>query len=220
MAKTRIRRKDLKRPDEFVTRSARAIVWLREHGRLVAVGGGAAIVLLAVIGVSLALRSAKIRDANEDLGRAMASLRGEGTSEAAAELAAFSERWGSTGVANLARLLEANTQLRLGSPEAAISLLTTLEPRIGELAPYLQQQALYLWGAALEAQGDWSTAAARYADAAGKEGPYTGPALLGQARALERVGDKSAAEKLYRRAYDEFPELPSRQWIASAKLPQ
>ena len=69
MAKTRIRRKDLKRPDEFVTLSARVLVKLREHGRVVAWTGGAALLVLAGVGGFMALRTAKLRDANADLER-------------------------------------------------------------------------------------------------------------------------------------------------------
>jgi hypothetical protein len=215
MAKTRIRRKDLKRPDEFVTLSARAIVKLREHGRAVAWAGGAAILLLTGVGGAMALRSAKLRDANADLGRAMATLRGGAGSEAAVELAKVSERWGSTPVAKLAELLEAHEQLRLGSPQTTIELLQGLEVHAAELPPFLQQQMLCAWGAALETQKDWTGAASRYRQAASRGGPYTATAIVGEARVLELSGDKAAAAELYRKAYNEFPELPSRQRIAS-----
>lgn len=213
MAKTRIRRKDLKRPDEFVTLSSRAIVKLREHGRVVGFVVGVAVLVLAGVGGTIALRKARLRDANADLGRAMASLRGAKGPEAVAELAKVSERWKSTQVSRLAELLEASAELGNGNPEAAIKLLQAIEAESAELPSFLQQQALCTWGAALEAQKDWSGAASRYREAANRGGPYTAAAIVGEARALEMAGDESASRQLYRKAYDEFPEIPQRQWI-------
>ena len=52
MARRRFRRKDLKRPDEFVSRGRQVLEWLQANVRLVAqVGGAVAIGVLLIAGV-------------------------------------------------------------------------------------------------------------------------------------------------------------------------
>jgi tetratricopeptide (TPR) repeat protein len=83
------------------------------------------------------------------------------------------------------------------------------------LPVYLQQQRLLIWGAALESKQQWADAAAKYKEAAALSGPYTGDAVVGEARAQEQAGDAARAKELYRQAYDQFPELPGRDLLSS-----
>jgi hypothetical protein len=213
--KTRIRRKDLKKPDEFVTWTARALEWVSARYQVVAAVVGGLVLLGAILGINNAFRSARDRDANADLAMAMASLRGADLSSAASSLTDIAKRWASTPVADLAALLAANTDIRLGENDSAITRLSEVSQASGNLPSYLKQQMLLAWGAASEEKTDWATAAAKYQAAADLNGPYTTLAILGEARAQEQLGAKDRAAELYRKLYDQFPEFPDRDLVRS-----
>ena len=214
MAKTRIRRKDLRKPDEFVTATRSALTWTTQHMQVAAGVGGAILVLLLVLALTSAFRSARLRDANGDLARAMATLRASNLAGAKTELREVAKRWESTPIASLASVLAANTEVRAGDADAAISAIEPLLAPSNDLPPYLRQQLLAAWGAALVAKGSWKEAADKYAAAGQIDGPYTGDALLGEARAREKAGDTEKAKELYRKLYDQFPDQPQRETIA------
>ena len=215
--KARLRRKDIKRPDEFITLSTQAVAWTRQHQQLATWIGAAVVVVLVAIGIATAYRGARERDANADLGRAMVKLQANDYSGAATELIDVSSRWDGTGVAPVAALLGANAAIRAGDADQAIDVLTRLQGNAASLAPYMQQELLLAWAAALEAKQQWLDAAAKYKEAAALTGPYTGDAVLGEARTRELGGEADRARELYRQAYEQFPDLPQRDVVA-AKL--
>ena len=215
MARVRIRRKDLKKPDEFITLTTRGLDWLRAHTRTVAWVGGALAVGLAALAIVTGARAARRREANADLGRAMAVLRGHDPTAATGELQQVIDRWGNSSLAPLARILAASADLDAGKPDDAIKLLGEVQASSPDLPPYLQQQVQYAWGTALEMKASWSDAAARYEAASTLSGPYTAQAILGEARSLEQAGQADRAKELYRKAYEQFPDLPDRDLVAS-----
>lgn len=216
MAKTRIRRKDLKRPDEFVAQTSKALDWMSAHYQLVGAVAGSLLLIGAAVGVTSAFRSARARDANAELALAMASLRGSDFANAATSLTETAERWPNTRIAGFASLLAANTEIRLGQNDSAIARLSELMSQSSdELPSYLKQQALVAWGNALEEKAEWTTAAAKYQAAAALSGPYTAQAVLDEARAREQLGEKERATELYRKLYDQFPEFPDRELVRS-----
>lgn len=210
----RIRRKDLKKPDQFVTTSGRFVTWVRANtGVAIAVGGGV-VVLIAVAGIVTAFQSARRHDANGDLARAMATLRADNLDAAAGELDEVSRRWGGTSLADLAAVLAANTALRMGNVDTAITDVQSLGSA-GDLPPYLRQQLLLVWGYALTRKEQWGEAAAKFAEAESLTGPYSAQAVLGQARAMEAAGDAEAARELYKKLYEQFPDAPGRDQVES-----
>jgi tetratricopeptide (TPR) repeat protein len=120
-------------------------------------------------------------------------------------------------VAPVAALLGANAAIRGGDADKAIDALTRLQGKAAGLPPYMQQELLLAWAAALEVKQQWLEAAGKYKEAAAVTGPYTGEAILGEARARELGGDADHARELYRQAYEQFPDLPDRDVVA-AKL--
>jgi hypothetical protein len=211
--RTRIRRKDLRKPDQFVSTTGRFIVWLRAHSGVAIAGGGGVAALLAGLAIVAAVRSARQHDANADLARAMASLRATNLEAAAHELAEVARRWEGTTPAELAAILGAHTKLRLGNTDTALVEIRDLLDASGDLPTYLRQQLLVAWGDGLARKKSWQEAAAKYAEAASLEGPYGGQAILAQARATEAAGDQAGAEVLYRKFYDQFPEAPGRDLV-------
>jgi hypothetical protein len=209
----RLTRKEIKQPDMVHTLTGQAVKWSKGHQQLVTAIGVAAAVLIAAIGIAGAYRSAQRRDANADLARAMATLESNNFAAASTALTEVSARWSGTAVAPLATLLAANSALRAGEVDKAVSGLAAIDA--SSLPVYLQQQRLLIWGAALESKQQWAEAAAKYKEAAALSGPYTGDAIVGEARAQEQAGDAARAKELYRQAYDQFPELPGRDLLSS-----
>lgn len=213
--KVRLRRKDIKQPDEFITLSGQALTWIRGHQQLVTWLGAGLLAIVVAIGIATAYRNARVRDANADLARALNKFGASDYAAASTELIDLSNRWEGTSVAPVAALLGANAAISAGDADKAIAQLTRVQAESAKLPPYLQQQLLLAWGVALEAKQQWLDAAAKYKDAAALTGPYTGAAVLGEARTRELGGEMDRARELYRQAYDQFPDLPSRDLIAA-----
>jgi predicted negative regulator of RcsB-dependent stress response len=216
MARERFRRKDLKRPDAFVTTSEQLITWALEHQRNLAIAGGAIAVVLALIAGAGALNAARTRQANEELASALGPFLTEQYAEAATQLRTVADSWASTDVGRIARLYAADAQLAAGNTEQAAN---DLQAALADPPPadYLTQQAALNLGTALESKGDLAAAADQYAKAAGMEGPYRGLALLRQGRACEKLGDKKRAVEAYEAFVRDFPEAPEAD-IAEARL--
>jgi hypothetical protein len=216
MARRRFRRKDLKRPDEFVTRGQQLMLWSQANLRLLSwVLSAAAAVALAVVAF-LWLHGHRIQQANDDLSRALAELRANRYSEAGRQFAEVATRWQSTAAGHLADLYGAHADFKAEDVEGAILRLQDAA-HAPEVPAYLKQQALLGLGFALERKGDAQGAADRYAEASGLEGPYTAQALLGEARCREQAGQKDRARELYERFTREFPQAPEAD-VATAKI--
>ena len=213
--KTRLSRKAIKQPDEFITLTNRALMWARDHQQIVMWGGAGLLAVFVALGIAGAYRGARDRDANADLARAINKLQAKDYAGAATALIDLSGRWEGTGVAPVAALLGANAAITGGDPDKAIAELSHLQGQSAALPSYLQQQVLLAWGTALEGKQQWSDAAAKYKDAAAMSGPYTADAILGEARTRALGGDADGARDLYRQAYQQFPDLPDREVIAA-----
>jgi hypothetical protein len=216
--KVRLTRKDIKQPDEFIALSTQAMDWARAHQQLVIWTGAGLVGILVVVGIMTAYSGARERDANADLTRGLAKIEANNLSDASTDLIEVANRWDGTTVAPLAGLLGANAALKGGDADRAITELTRLQSGSEHLPLFMQQQLLVAWGAALEQKEQWLDAAGKYKDAAVLSGPYTALAIVGEARTRERGGDADRARELYRQAYDQFPDLPDRDIIAT-KLP-
>lgn len=218
MARTRYRRKDLKRPDEFVSAGRQMLLWAGDNSRRLYQALGVLALVLVAVGAWYSLRAARARQANEDLGNALVALRGGKYDDAATQLTEVANRWQGTGPGQVASLYAASAAVKAGKYDAAATVLGGVVQG-GTLAPYLRQQALVTLAFALDRQGDTAAAAARYEEAAGLEGPFTGEAILGAARARERAGDATAARDLYQRYAREFPSAPEASWATAKAEP-
>jgi len=205
MARRRFRRKDLKRPDEFVSRGRQVLEWAQENIRTVSwTAGGIVALALLVTGV-FSVRAARIRQANDDLSHALDELRAGHYSQAATQLGEVATRWQSTAAGRMARLYAANADLKAeDAGGATVQLQQALDAN--DWPPYLRQSALVSLGFALARKGDLQGASARYNEAAALDGPYTALAVLGEARCREQLGEKDKALALYERFKTEFPQ--------------
>ncbi len=200
-------RKQLRGPDEFITTATSFVEWAKANSRTVITAAiGLAAVVIGV-GAYNSYQAAQVREANADLASALDTYRGGEYAEAATALSDLAKRDGAA-VAPLAAIVAANSRLRAGDADAAISALAELDR--DSLPPYLRQQAEIAWGNALEAKGDLAAAATKYASAASSAGPFTGDAMVAQARVSSKNGDEAAAALLYKKVLDEFPERSDR----------
>jgi len=216
MAQQRFQRKDLKRPDEFVTEGLLVLKWARENTQTL--GGIAAAVVVVLLGIAAytSVQGARVRQASDDLSEAIADFQAEKYDEAAGKLSDVSKRWEATSAGQIARLYAVGAQLKAGKYDDAAALLQDV-PSQGNWPAYLLQQAALSRGVIAEAKNDLPTAAKHFQEAASMEGPYTALAVLSGARVRERAGDKDEARKLYERYTREFPQAPENE-LATAKL--
>ncbi len=216
MARTRYRRKDLKRPDEFVSKGTQMLEWMRTHGNRVGVIAGVlAAVILVLVGLR-SMRSAQLRQANDELGQALAVYRANRFGDAVAQFTEVATRWHATPVGSMARIYLGLAEAQNSNLDGAIAALQEVLEQ-PELPSYLRQQAVQDVAIALERKGDAKAAAQQYATAAAMDGPYRAGALLAEARLREQLGEPAQARALYERFVAEFPDAAEHEF-ASAKI--
>jgi hypothetical protein len=213
----RLHRKELKQPDEFLTLTAKALIWGRAHPQFVTWGTIGALVVAVAIFVFTAFQSARSNDSNTDLGRVMLAHQSDASAEAAKAFAEVAQRWSSTPAGKVAAILAANAELRQGNEAGGADLLKQLLDARDGLPDYIRQELLFDWGYSLERRESWNDAAEKYAAAAALQGPFAAPALLGEARVRERAGDTERAQQLYAVFAEKFPDFPDHAMI-SAKI--
>jgi predicted negative regulator of RcsB-dependent stress response len=210
----RIRRKELRQPDEFVTLSRRAVAYLDENRTVFFMVLGGAVLLLVAVLAFRAVRSSRQASAAQAYGHAHTLLDDKKYPEAATAFQQLADGYTSTSYATLAQLEAANALLMAGKPaEAAPAYQKFLDA--GPPTDYLRQLALVRLGHAEEQNEKPAEAARAYASAAEMTGPYAEEALAGQARVAEAAGDTKAATDLYVRFLEKYPESNRRALVTS-----
>ena len=217
MARTeRIRRKELRQPDEFVTLSRRAVAYAEENRTAFFMAVGGLVVLLAAILIFRSVRSSRETSASQAYAQAHALLDDKKYDDAATAFRQVADGYSSTGYANLAQLEAGNALLLAGKAgEAAVEYQKFLDA--GPPTDYLRQLALVRLGYAQEQDGKLAEAGQTFASAAALQGPYAEEALAGQARVAEASGDTAAAKDLYARFLEKFPDS-DRRALATSRL--
>ncbi len=217
MARTeRIRRKDLRQPDEFLSWSRRAVTWAEANRTTVMLVTGALVVLLVAVLAYRAIRASQETRAAEAYRRAHALLDDRKYPEAATAFQETANANRSTSYGILAQLQAANALL-LGDRggEAALAYQRFLDA--GAPTDYLRQLALVRLGHAQEKNEKLQEAQAAYVAAAELAGPFAEEALAGEARVAEQGGDTGKAKELYSRFLTKYPES-ERRALVSARL--
>jgi len=216
MARKRITKKEIKKPDEFVSFWVRAYEYAQEHSRTVIVAS-AAIVAVAALAWSLhAYHEKKARDSSRLLSKAqMALLAGrEGASgeknrgEAESILTDLTSRYKSTPAALVARVLLGNVYYQRGDFEKSIETyrsLAALKPK----DPMLRAMAYEGLAYSYEQKGDWAGALASYQElAASQLEHFSQEGMWGMARCYEREGKPENALDVYRQFLAKYPQSP------------
>jgi tetratricopeptide (TPR) repeat protein len=215
--RTRVRRKDIRQPDEFETLTAQAAVWAREHQSIV-VGAVSALLVIGLIVLLVSrTRASRAELASVDFQVAHSVFQGGKYPEAAAGFSALAEKLPGTPFGRLARLYRGHALERQGDAAAAAVAYgeyLAIDPD----TDYLRQEALVGLGHAKEAAGDATGALDAYTQAAALGGPFRTDAGLSAARLHEAAGRSSEAREIYQRLLKEAPD-PDVQNLLRTKLP-
>jgi predicted negative regulator of RcsB-dependent stress response len=215
--RVKIRRKDLRGPDEFETLTGETLAWAQRHQTPLIVGG---VAILAIV-VSLLLvgraRGIRNREAAAQFQQAQMQLENGSAATAATQFAAIEQNASGTPFGHLAGLYRGHALLKQGDAAGAATAYTQYLSTAS--APdYLRQQALIGLGHAKELAGDASGANDAYLEAEKIDGPAGAEASLGVARMLEAQGKSDDARAIYVRLAKESPQ----GWLksfAEAKAP-
>jgi predicted negative regulator of RcsB-dependent stress response len=191
----KIKPKDLKAPDEFVTQIDRIGNYLANNVVRVIVGAAVVIAVAAVIFTYAFYRSHQAQVVADRFYDALTALNHKDykTAEEGFDTLAQS---GSGNLAGLARLYAASAYMSDNKPTKARD---ALEAYVAESdQPYFKNLALVQMGVAYEDLGDFKKAHAAYAQAASTPGPEKSRAVLGVARTLMKQGDNAGAIAAYR----------------------
>jgi len=203
----KLSRKDLKRPDEFVTFFDTAGVFLQENLSRVIIAAAAAIALLAVL-MGLDFYSAhQGRLTAEDFYQASYALEHKNYQAAQQGFQHLAEH-GSDPLSRLAEFYLANVYVAQRQPAKARDALDAYLK--GADHEQFKELALVQLGVVNEDLGDFAKARDAYTQAAALDGPEKERAQIGAARMLARLGDKPAAIAAYQRFVGENPFAPER----------
>jgi predicted negative regulator of RcsB-dependent stress response len=212
----RIRRKELRQPDEFVTLSRRAVAYAEENRATFFLVIGGIVVILAAVLIFRTVRASRETSAAQAYAQAHTLLDDKKYPEAATAFQQVADAYSSTGYAILAQLENGNALLLANrGGEAALAYQKFLDA--GAPTDYLRQLALVRLGHAQEQSDKVADAVRAYATAAELPGPYAEEALAGQARAAEASGDATSAKDLYRRFLEKYSGS-DRRALATSRL--
>jgi tetratricopeptide (TPR) repeat protein len=221
--KTRLSRRDLKGPDEFISTFGRTVAWCKENRSKVAAG---ALGLVAVVALALGTRAylqweenKSSRDLWPTLTRAQVLLQAPFAADPS-QLATVEQflqghisRHPNTRATVYSLYYLGSIAFFRGNYDLAIS---QFRAGIGTgkeagILRYLLRQGI---ASSLEAKGDFDAAAAAYREAgAVAEADMKTQSRLGEARVLGLVGKKTQAAALYRLILKDTPETPFRDLI-------
>jgi len=212
----KIRRKDLRKPDEFETLTGQAVAWADEHRPVVY---GVLAVAVVVLAGSLAIGRwrASRNDAAAVAFRSAQESFDEGKfQEAAQGFAYVVERYPGAPFGRLAVLYRAHALARQGDQAAATAYGEYLAS--AAVPDYLRQEALVGLARAKEAAGDMAGALDAYTQAGALPGAYRDDALLSAARLEQAAGHAERAQAIYAGLLKDAADPATKAFVA-AKVP-
>ncbi len=221
MAKRKIRRKELKKTEEFLTFGSRILAWCQDNIRIVVgVLAGVAVLILITGAVFWfkASRETKARGLYEEA-LSLYPVESSGNAGAVdytmatAKLEEVKQRYDSTTVATNALMDLGNIYFQEGDYEKAISRYTDFLQRTDFTHP-LYDQALESLGETYEAKESWQEAVEVYQRLASEGAQvYQAQAQLYLGRVYEAIGDKQKAMTHYDNYLNESPAFIFGEWI-------
>jgi tetratricopeptide (TPR) repeat protein len=213
----KIRRKDLRKPDEFETLTGQAVDWADRHRPLV-IGVAAGAIVVALIAFAVGRWRAGQNEAAAVAFRAAHAQFDAGRyAEAAGTFAEVGSAHPHTAFGRLATLYRAHALARSGDAAGAATAYGEYLAT-SPASEYLRQEALTGLARARESTGDAAGALEAYSQAGDLRGPYRTDALLGAARLHEAAGRGDQAREIYTRLLKEAPD-PETRALLMAKLP-
>ncbi len=213
----KIRRKDLRQPDEFETLTAHALSWAEDH-RGIVVGVASALVALALVMVVMGrVRASRNETAAVAFRSAHESFAASKYAEAAEAFSALTRDYPSTPFGRLGGMYRGHALARQGDAAAAAAAYADFLAATS-MDGYIRQEALTGLGRAREATGDSPGALDAYKEAGAIEGPFRTDALLGAARLHEAAGRASEAREIYAGLLKDATE-PDLRALLATKVP-
>lgn len=213
----KIRRKDLKQPDEFETLTGQTLDLVNRYRTAVALIAGVAVTIAVALIAFTHWRASQARAAAIAFWAAHDAFDAGRFDEAAQDFTAVAARYPGTPSGRLAPLYHAHAMARKGDHAAAAVAYAEYLAR-GPAAAYLQQEALAGLGHARAASGDGDGALEAFTQAAAVDGPFEREALLGAARLHEAGGRAADAQAIYGKLLEDAPPPDVRALLLS-KLP-
>jgi tetratricopeptide (TPR) repeat protein len=213
----KIRRKDLRQPDEFETLTAQALSWA-EDNRGIVVAVVSALVALALVMIVLGRVRATRNETAAGLFRtAHEAFATSKYPEAADGFAALARDYPSTPFGRLATMYRGHALARQGDATGAATAYADFLAS-SSMDGYLRQEALVALGRSREGTGDSAAALEAYEEAGELDGPFRTDALLGAARLHEAAGRASEARAIYVGLMKDATDLEVRALLAT-KVP-
>lgn len=210
----KIRRKDLKQPDEFMTVAYSVEEFVEQH---LTKAIGAALTILVVAAAIFAIYQHRVsvkHQAAEQFYEGFSALQSKNYKGAEQSFSALIADHPSTEAANLARFYRALALLGAGNLAGARE---GLEEYIqGAVAPSIHELALMDLGVVYERMGDYAKAVSTYREAANLNGPESADAHLAVARVLQREGKRDAAIAAYQDFLKANPYAAQRDTVVQA----
>lgn len=221
MVKRKIKKKEFKKPDEFITFGAKILEWCGENLKMVlGVAVGFAL-LLAIVGAVFLFKANREAKAADLYQKALAfypnsSPGGNDPKEydqAITTLEEVQQRYGSTTVATTALVDLGNIYFEQGTYDKAILCYNDFFQRTNRSHP-LHDQVLVSLGETYEAKESYEEALEAYQRLLKDGAPvYKGQAQLYLGRVYEAMGDKTKAMAHYDDYLNESPVPLFGEWI-------
>jgi predicted negative regulator of RcsB-dependent stress response len=220
LAKIKIKKKEIKRPDEFITFGARVIKWCRENIKIVAGVATVVALLLVIVGAAFVFKANREAKAADLYQKALAlyptGSSGDNQTEYAQATAALEEvqqRYGSTTVATTALVDLGNIYFDQGAYDKTIRCYQDFLQRTDRTNP-LHDRVLVSLGETYEAKESYEDALKIY-QLLGKEGApvYQTQVQFYLGRVYEAKGDKTEAMVHYENYLNESPAPLFGEWI-------
>ena len=208
----KIRRKDLKGPDEFLTATQRALAYARAHERETLLAIGAFVAIVAIVVGIRGYRSWRDGQAAEAFREAFRAYAAEDLVEARKGFETVSKDWRGGLWGNLALVYLGDAAVRTKDSAGAQAAFEQALESARE--PSLRQIAEYNLGVIKRNAGDAAAANEHFRKAAGIEGPLRAAALV----ALAAAEGAPSAPPEARAEADELLPAEIREFVASRSL--
>jgi predicted negative regulator of RcsB-dependent stress response len=199
----RITRKDIRRPDRFVTLTRTLFDLFAEHRTPVLLSLTLVLVLLAGLWGWDFYKGRQNRIAAEQYSRAL-SLYHQGKYRESLNAFAQVVSYRQSRYSPLALLYQANSYLALKEPAKAVETFQEFLRR-ERREPFLRQLAFLTLGHTQETAGQCKAAVVSFAEAAKLDGAFKEEALLGKARCSAQNRDLNEALNAYRQYLSSYP---------------
>lgn len=200
----KLRHKDIKQPDEFISLSARVIAWAQKNQTIVLIAIGAAVaVVLLTAGIRWYVQS-RAQSAARGFYGASELFKREQWDQAQKDFASLASSYGSTPYGNLAKLYAGRAALNANKPGEAVPFLT--EFVASAPGPALEQIGRVALARALADTSNVAGAREQLDRALKLDGPLAPEARIRLARIEERDGSKEKAVELYKQYLADEPD--------------